>query len=185
MHILLKSLLKDLLNEIKSQQDSPQFKKWFKHSKVVDGSGKPLRVYHGTSKDADFSKFKSKQNGIWFTSSPDSASSYANQNDSMKNVPDWSSGRMSYKSVNIASRVIPVYLSIQNAAKLSDEQAYKLKHASNYTKAQNEVFGSLRSQGYDGVDIGDGIYVVFDPTQIKSAIGNNGEFNPNDPNIHK
>jgi len=27
--------------------------------------------------------------------------------------------------------------------------------------------------------------VVFEPTQIKSAIGNNGNFDPKDPNIHK
>lgn len=173
------------MNEIKTQQDTPQFKNWFKNSAVVDSSGKPLRVYHGTSKDLDFTKFKIKQNGIWFTTSSDSASSYADQNDSMKTEPDWSSGGMTYKKVNTASRVIPVYLSIQNPAKLNTEQANKLKHADNYTKAQREVFNDLKSQGYDGVDFGHGVYVVFEPTQIKSAIGNNGNFDPKDPNIHK
>jgi predicted GNAT superfamily acetyltransferase len=92
---------------------------------------------------------------------------------------------MTYKKVNTASRVIPVYLSIQNPAKLNTEQANKLKHADNYTKAQREVFNDLKSQGYDGVDFGHGVYVVFEPTQIKSAIGNNGNFDPKDPNIHK
>lgn len=30
---------------------------------------------------------------------------------------------------------------------------------------------------------GEDSYIAFEPTQIKSAIGNNGQFNPNDPNI--
>jgi hypothetical protein len=28
-------------------------------------------------------------------------------------------------------------------------------------------------------------YIVFDPTQIKSAIGNRGTYDPNDPDIRK
>jgi len=28
--------------------DSPAFQRWFNGSKVVDGSGEPLKVYHGT-----------------------------------------------------------------------------------------------------------------------------------------
>ena len=31
--------------------ESPHFKKWFGNSKVVDKDGKPLRAFHGTSKD--------------------------------------------------------------------------------------------------------------------------------------
>lgn len=61
----------------------------------------------------------------------------------------------------------------------------KLKRANNYKKAQLEMFDQLKRSGYDGVDFGDGNYVVFNSTQIKSAIGNNGDFNPNNPNINK
>ena len=35
--------------------DTPEFKKWFGASKVVDAEGKPLVVYHGTARD--FKKF--------------------------------------------------------------------------------------------------------------------------------
>ena len=181
-------LLKYLLNEIKNQQDSPQFKKWFRDSKVVDNSGNPLRVYHGTSKDKDFSKFTSKQNGMWFTSSPEGASRYASENDSMKTSMDiGAGGKYIFKNINTASRVIPVYLSIQNPAKLDKDSEYsnKLKHSQNYSKAQREVFNELKLKGYDGADFGDGIYVVFNPTQIKSAIGNNGNFDPNSFDISK
>lgn len=183
MHILLKTLLQEAIID-----NNPNFKKWFANSKVVDSGGNPLRVYHGTSKDKDFSKFTSKQNGMWFTSSPESASSYANQNDSMKTTMDIGpGGKYIFKNINTASRVIPVYLSIQNPAKLDKDSEYsnKLKHSQNYSKAQREVFNELKSKGYDGADFGDGIYVVFDPRQIKSAIGNNGDFNPNNPDIGK
>jgi tRNA nucleotidyltransferase (CCA-adding enzyme) len=47
----------------------------------------------------------------------------------------------------------------------------------------------IKKAGYDGVIVGMdkvGIeYVVFDPTQIKSAIGNSGAFDPNNPSIIK
>jgi hypothetical protein len=172
-----------LLEENKSQQSTPQFKNWFKNSKVVDEQGNPLKVYHGTSKDSDFSKFNEKRNGIWFTSDPKSASSYAEQNDSMKIDRDWNT--MKWVNINSASRVIPVYLSLQNPAKLTDEQMEKLKRSENYRKAQLEVFDQLKRAGHDGVDFGHGNYVVFKSTQIKSAIGNNGEFNPSNPNINK
>ena len=170
------------LLETKEQQDTPEFKSWFKNSKVVDKKGDPLRVYHGTSKDKDFSKFTSKQNGMWFTSSPVEASSYAKENDSMKVAGNWFDG---YKNLNTASRVIPVYLSIQNPAKLDFEQVLKITRADNYTKAQREIFNELKSKGYDGVDFGEGIYVVFDPSQIKSAIGNTGKFDSKNQHIHK
>jgi len=54
--------------------------------------------------------------------------------------------------------------------------------------------GGLRSMGFDGIThMGGGrvksdgikhrVYVAFDPEQIKSAIGNNGAFDPANPNI--
>lgn len=174
--------LKQILSETKEQQETAEFKSWFKNSKVVDSEGKPLRVYHGTSKDSDFSKFNVKQNGMWFTSSSDSASGYASDNDSMKMEYDYSGN---IKNINTASRVIPVYLSLQNPATLSDKQLEKLKVAQNYSKAQREVFGELKMKGHDGVILGDDTFVVFHPNQIKSAIGNNGKFDSMDHHIHK
>ncbi len=50
----------------------PEFQNWFKGSKVVDESGKPLRLYHGTTED--FNEFKPGGNNerlsgraIWLT----------------------------------------------------------------------------------------------------------------------
>jgi len=35
-------------DQFRDQTDTPEFKKWFGDSKVVDANGKPLVVYHGT-----------------------------------------------------------------------------------------------------------------------------------------
>jgi hypothetical protein len=47
MPILLKTLL------LEAVTDNPNFKKWFGQSQVVDKSGKPLIVYHGTNQSFD------------------------------------------------------------------------------------------------------------------------------------
>lgn len=46
---------KKAMNELVNIQ-SPQFKKWFGKSKVVDKSGRPMMVFHGTSKNHPFEK---------------------------------------------------------------------------------------------------------------------------------
>lgn len=71
----------------KVDTESPQFKKWFGGSKVVDESGSPLRVYHGT--DAEFERFANEARGTstgadsakaahWFVNDPEVADSYSN-----------------------------------------------------------------------------------------------------------
>jgi hypothetical protein len=70
----------------KQGPQSPEFKRWFGESKVVDEAGEPRVVYHGTT--ADFSEFdaakggaatgaKSAEKGFFFSSDPEVASSYA------------------------------------------------------------------------------------------------------------
>ena len=57
---------------MRGQTDTPEFKKWFGDSKVVDSKGKPLVVYHGTqnpwtvqlSKEARLAQFDVKTRGI-------------------------------------------------------------------------------------------------------------------------
>ena len=59
-------------------------------------------------------------------------------------------------------------------------------------EAAAEIQDVIREMGHDGIThIGGGrvgdkphrVYIAFDPEQIKSAIGNRGTFDPNDPNI--
>jgi hypothetical protein len=156
------------------QTNTPAFKQWFGDSKVAGSDGKPTVVYTGTSKDVDFSTFKVPKSGVWFTESQEGASQYALENDSMAiKTEDY----RTFQEINTASRVIPAYLRIDNPAKLSKEESDSIRYAKNYRKAQGDLFDRLRSRGHDGVEIGDGTWVVLkSPNQIKSAIGNTGEF---------
>ena len=156
------------------------FKRWFGDSKVVDADGNPLVVYTGTSKDFDFSKFKIPKNGAWFTGSPEEASAYAKENDSMGF--EWEGGRL--VEVNAASRVMPVYLKIENPYTLTEEERDTLFKADNYKRAQGVIFERAKARGFDGVDFGNGIWVVIkEPNQIKSAIGNIGTYDPKKADI--
>lgn len=54
---------------------------------------------------------------------------------------------------------------------------------------QDDIHDTIRNSGFDGIIAhrpdGSKEYVAFHPTQIKSAIGNQGTFDPNDPDITK
>ena len=166
----------------RAQQETPEFKNWFGDSKVVDADGKPLTVYHGTSKDVDFNSFKGNKNGIWFTPNPDIASNYAMQNDSM----GYRRGTgYSMEPTNTASRVIPAYVSIENPA-VFDVWPDQIRYATNYKKALGDYFTQLKAQGHDGVIFGSGedaTYVAFNPEQVKSATANRGTFSPESKDI--
>lgn len=64
--------------------------------------------------------------------------------------------------------------------------------------SEDDVVGALRKLGYDGAyfneptghmdvpgDINPGVWVAFDPAQVKSATGNLGAFDPSNPSLKK
>jgi hypothetical protein len=170
--------------------NTPAFQQWFAGSKAVDSNGHPLKLYHGTSKDADFKHFKMPKNGVWFTPDAKSASEYAIDNDSMTMRYDTG---FSMKHVNTASRVIPVYLKMLNPKYFVDMNGItdmlppNLRYADNYRRTQGIVFDQLRQEGYDSVIMGHEVYVMLDynaPNKIKSAIGSQN-FADNKKNIHE
>jgi hypothetical protein len=60
-----------------SERDTDEFMSWFSGSKVVDSSGNPLEVYHGTGSDfKEFNLENATQNIIWFTSDKSSVESH-------------------------------------------------------------------------------------------------------------
>jgi Holliday junction resolvasome RuvABC DNA-binding subunit len=139
------------------------FKRWFGDSKVVDGNGEPLVVYHGTSEDIqEFDLGRSQmpldEQGIYFTTSPVYAGSgYADR---------------------IGGNVVPVYLKAKRLYEVTDAQ---------WQRAEGMTPREARARGYDayvvrGMEGGD-TYIVFEPTQIKSATGNIGTFDPTNPDI--
>lgn len=142
------------------QVHTPQFKAWFGDSKVVDAYGRPLVVYHGTGEDV--SVFKPAAHGIYFTTDLDYAESYA---------PGWRGGR---------GNIMPVHLSIKNPL-VRDTMPRK--------DAEKIVSEAIRN-GHDGIYVpaaeggfARGMWIAFNPNQIKSAIGNSGSFDANNPDI--
>jgi len=176
---------------IDKQDRKENFKNWFSNSKVVDENGEPLVVYHGTGASFDaFNKSKIGKNykaddyGFFFSSSASEASEYGE-------------GYVEYhKEGN--SNVIPVFLNLKNP--YIEEALYCNAHQA-YDLRDRIKFDALQSKGFDGVIIknikaneeqlkeswkgandGGDLYMVFEPTQIKS-IHNKGTFDPNNPNI--
>ncbi|MAN85586.1 MAG: hypothetical protein CL555_01560 [Algoriphagus sp.] len=159
---------------------SPAFKAWFRDSKVVDENGKPLVVYHATQSDFDsFDKKKAGSaidfgtlgEGFYFTSDPENASNYA------RNLS-------SNTGISGGENIIPAFLSIKNPYK-----AKNLREVSGDNKSESRKFREkLIAKGYDGIEFDNPFgpfswYVAFEPTQIKSATGNNGDFNPDNADI--
>lgn len=171
------------LNAIKEwkekETDSKYFKKWFGDSKVVDESGKPLVVYHGS--DTRFQEFKAQHvqldygqffpKAIYFSSNENIAKTYTHGRNNIYNV----------------------YLKMENPFILdADGQSYN-----DFADVLYSAMNNLDTSEYDGVIVknisddysqrGDGeiadTYIVFNPEQIKS-VGNQGTFDENNPNIY-
>ena len=168
----------------------PAFQKWFAGSKAADSAGNPLRVFHGTSKDTPFEGFRVGKRGAWFTRSPEEASSYALENESMNLVRDTSPGASPWamKKINTASRVVPAYLNTQRPRVYAPEElgeATRELGGENYALGQQRLFEKLLAEGYDSVIAGDTFVVLRDPGQIKSAISNTGAFDPRQKSVKK
>lgn len=141
---------------------TPEFKKWFGDSKVVDENGEPLVVYHGTGAD-----FNSYIGHAFFTPSTKDAKQYG-------------------------KKIMPVFLKLENP-KVIDYEFTDDNVGPNGWGTEYDV-DEAKTEGHDGVifkNIVSGFkgeksftqYVAFDPTQIKSATGNIGTFDPNNPDI--
>lgn len=127
-------------------------------SKAVDpDTGKPLVVYHGTQDD--FSVFDTDNSRMgpaaWFTPNKLLASGHAKD-----------------------GIVMPVYLSIK--------RPYEAKNATEASLITADRKAELISLGYDGIHEKRGAieqWVAFYPEQVKSATGNNGDFDGTNSDI--
>ena len=178
------------------QTNTPAFRKWFGDSKVVDDQGKPLVVYHGTTADIasfDLAKrgastgHRTAKAGFFFSASPSVAQDFAGSTADFATWPPkqaWTPG----------ANVMPVYLAIKNPAELTAQQ-----FIDRFTKGGEDFQAyadRAEREGRDGVVIrGDtadrfggsefdaDVYVAFRPEQIKSAIGNRGTFDAENPDM--
>lgn len=186
------------------QTQTPAFRRWFGDSKVVDANGEPLVVYHGTT--ADFSAFDPErvgerfgldQDGFFFTGNTITASGFADPQSQFL-----AAGMSDPAALGSAPRsganVIPAYLSLQNPLTL-DEYTYAfdttpkreiddegLSLIDYFDDNRRSIVAYAKEGGNDGVLFqrnGQTFAVAFRPEQVKSAIGNVGDFDPANPDI--
>ncbi len=137
--------------------------------KQVKDASEILNVFHGTSKDKEFKKFKETGKGIFVTTSTEEASDYALQNDSMK-FGDYDHVSRTFKELNTASRVIPLKLLKQNVYTLTVGDLEFLNSSPNYGRLQRELHTKIKKQGFDVIDYGKGVYAVLTPDRLTSLI---------------
>lgn len=130
------------------------FNDWFGKSQVVDETGAPQIMYHGTASDfAEFDTSKLYAEGIHLTANPAEASKYA-----ISRAMDGGRG----------ASVRPVYV-----------KAEKIK---DVPLISTQSIREAAAEGYDAVRSGDHL-VVMEPGQVKSAIGGGGSHRSNGSDI--
>ena len=187
----------------RAQQETPEFKNWFGESKVVDAEGKPLVMYHGTRSPQDFNTFRTDSGhnygpGAYFTPEQRRASGYAGEQEGARVYSTYVSVEKPYTVQSDATIQDLGYKLRQDPA--NDALIQKLLQ--KYNSTDKNILGNaevgnawLREQGYDGIIKQRNRYtedgyvpevvevVAFNPTQIKSAAGNRGTFDPSNPDI--
>lgn len=170
--------------------ESPEFKRWFGDSKIVDADGNPLPLYHGTKHvDGAIDTLRADRNGLIFASKdPAFAEDYA------------------YLGLDGTETFGPVYKVYARAVRpfsLEDKDALgeliaalrgesptsaeALEDAAQLKKGEDtwqvlerpDVVASIKRLGYDGIWMKEGgsdNLAVMSPEQLKSAVGNTGEF---------
>lgn len=156
--------------------ETAAFKKWFGDSKVIDESGRPLVVYHGTVKDFD----AFDQNAEPFSYESDRGKQFFLDNP--RGASDYAIGTSDAYGGN--ANVMPVYLRMENPRieEVDGSPSEWWDENGDGLYWELDVIGS----GHDGLIVrGDDetMYVTSNPVQIKSAIGNNGDYSLTDPNI--
>lgn len=187
--------------------DTPEFRNWFGDSKVVDAGGKPLVVYHGTQEDItnmegfDPDRAKSEGGGFYFSDSPlfknraTNANTYAGKRGTV--IPVYLKSENLYETGYTEPKPAANAPASEWDAWLKGAEDFN--RSIDYTKENyvSDAIAEAKRAGADGVvlkgfeddrfDSGNvipsDVYIVFDPTQIKSATGNRGTFDPNDANI--
>lgn len=175
----------------------PNFRRWFGNSKTRDEYGEPRMFYHATPND--FSVFKPggvdpeiSGSAMWF-------SPYAEYQPAYHRIGARGGG------FREGTNVMPVYLRMENPLLLDDPnmEGWARDVFANGNREfphlmPKDWVDSIRSEGYDSVMytpperrypngelVKEHEYIIFEPTQVKSATGNRGTYDPEDPDIRK
>jgi len=142
----------------------------------LDDQGRPKIFLHGTASDFSTFDFEHAQrkdhgwlgDGVYLTDDPLLAQSYSN-----------------LKAGDAAPNIMPVYAAIHNPFYATIQDKQKLQ---KYSKADIKAFTErLKAEGYDGVvlqfnDETSEVVALY-PNQVKSAVGNNGDFDTQNNDI--
>jgi hypothetical protein len=180
------------------QTNTPEFKRFFKDSKVVDENGEPLVVYHTGVVDTDElisgaevqrrlgKKLIFANEGVYFTADPVYSAAYGRNREGVIMYPVYLSIQnplviTNKKELNALEKLKRVFLS-DKARKEAENAGISDRMVSMYITEQYK--NELIKKGYDGI-INEAYneIVVFKPTQIKSATGNVGTFDVTNPDI--
>lgn len=167
------------------QTETPEFKRWFGDSKVVDADGKPLVVYHGYTGDVT----DTPSGPIYLAYDEDVAQEYSELTGS-------GSGYSAYVSLQN-----PLILRTGGDVRAVWEDSKALTvDGPFYPDQQSALNEWAEKQGHDGIMVepsafegdvgyewaagtfGEPQIVVFEPKNVKS-IENQGTFDPENPNI--
>jgi len=193
------------------QVNSPSFKRWFNDSKAVDSNGKPKVFYHGTDSQTPFSAFDPQYRELGFhfgtVEQANARVSEAYDGYTPSRAAEVFSKSWDGNPDSSGMRVMPVYLSIQTPYDIvsdlgnwedvemlreylgpGNEGPFSLAEVDAMDTPDDFRVG-LQRLGYDGIvyenafEGGGQSYIAFEPTQIKSSVGNNGSYDPANPSI--
>lgn len=187
------------------QIDTPAFKRWFAGSVVTTRDGEPRMMYHGTgwTNIREFKSFRARGDiAGFFAFDPGFAGDFA----LVYGPEEYGYGDEDDVGDKKAPVIYPVYLSLKKVfdiRKKEDRDAVEFdsladlngweegKLGWSWTVMEDRVLvRRMKEKGFDGyIDFEKGSNVeptgiaVFDPRNVKSAYGNRGTFDPNDPDI--
>jgi hypothetical protein len=149
------------------QTETPEFKKFFGNSKVVDADGKPLVVYRGAYDPA--------KDGTFFSSKPETANAYAAEEGGF---------------------VEPVYMRLLNPLEVDAKGGTQMSMPyKGMNVGMTYLLKEAKKEGHDGIIVRNVADIVEDngttdyyvslgkKAQIKSATGNTGAFDETNPDI--
>ena len=188
------------------------FRRWFGESKVVDARGRPLVVYHQTQEDFSVFDTKTSEMGAHFgyadqlVESDRRIAAYLRINNPLRlrDPGYWSTDF-------VLDKLIDTGIATSEEVGRRFGRDYWDKHPSVVAvqdfireKGYDGIVYLNRYEGIDDEEVDDDLlhtasdaefkkhlprakdaWIVFDPTQIKSATANDGNFDPSDPDIRR
>ena len=161
------------------------------HPEMFNADGTPRVFYHGSG--ADFKNFEPNRGPAGFLAfKPETANYFAEEpNSAAQESADWRQGEHRPVVYPVHSNVKKIF----DLRKKSHRDLIGLNHKEDWNwEKLEEKHKDIAKHGFDSYYDFEGGYktiphpqgiAVFHPHQIKSAIGNNGDFDPTNPEIHK